>query len=144
MTRDVGRGARGRAMWFVVFTAPDVPGQWVVIGLDLGVVSQGNSRAHALAMGLEAVSIVVADDVARGVDPFATRGPAPASEWTPLRATLEAEALVEVGRAGKDEGDCPMAVCAWVDGAKVAPRGKRVRVLRAFEGRAASGRDRGG
>lgn len=62
-------------LFLLVRPAPDVAGQWVAHCLDFDVVSQGNSPIHALHMMMEATTIVVADDLARGADPFARKAP---------------------------------------------------------------------
>ena len=67
-------------LWLKVSRARDVPGEWVAHCLDFDVVTQGNSRAHALRMVREAVEIVVREDLAAGRNPHARR--APPEFWT--------------------------------------------------------------
>jgi predicted RNase H-like HicB family nuclease len=63
----------------VVTRATDVPGAWVAECVPLGVITQGDSLQHAIEMLVEAVDIVVDDDLERGVDPLQTRKPIPGS-----------------------------------------------------------------
>lgn len=72
--------------WVTVERAPDIPGVWVSHFLDFGVVSQGDSLAHALTMLREAVEIIIADDHASGLDSFDRR--APREDWDELWAML--------------------------------------------------------
>ncbi len=62
-------------LWVVVRPAEDLPDQWVAHCLDLDVVSQGTSFQHAMEMVFEASSMVVADDIVAGRDPFSRRAP---------------------------------------------------------------------
>ena len=73
--------------WVFVRPADDVAGQWVAHCLEFDVVTQGNSLAHALEMVVEAVSMVVADDLDAGRDPLARRAPPPCWDemWTFIR-----------------------------------------------------------
>ena len=51
-----GEDAERRGEVFV-YESPDLPGQWVARDAVTGVVSQGDSRAHALAMLAEALAL---------------------------------------------------------------------------------------
>lgn len=75
--------AKGR---FVTCTLPsvvtrttDVPGAWVAECVPLGVVTQGDSLQNAIEMLVEAVDLVVEDDLSRGLDPLRARKPLPGS-----------------------------------------------------------------
>ena len=67
-------------VWLVLKPAADVLGQWVAHCLELDVVTQGNSLAHALEMGREVVALTLADDLDAGRSPR-DRGPAPEEYW---------------------------------------------------------------
>lgn len=73
-------------LWTVLRPAPDVPGQWVGHCLDIDVVSQGDSLAHALAMTIEACCMVLNEDVKRGLDPLRRR--APEGDWQEFGALM--------------------------------------------------------
>ena len=64
----------------LVRPAHDVPGQWVAHCLNIDVMSQGDSIAHAFEMAREAVLMAVVDDLAHDRDPR-TRPPAPQEAW---------------------------------------------------------------
>ncbi|MBS2028705.1 MAG: hypothetical protein JST54_12460 [Deltaproteobacteria bacterium] len=72
--------------WVTVRPSEDVPGQWVAHCLNIDVVSQGNSLAHAFEMIMEASLQTVMDDVAAGRDPDERR--APQEFWTDLWKTM--------------------------------------------------------
>jgi len=71
----------------VVWPAEDVPGQWLAHCLELDVVSQGNSLAHAVAMIREAVGLVLSDDLSKGLDPQRRR--APQEDWEAMWKRLQ-------------------------------------------------------
>ncbi len=60
---------------FVVKPSEEIPDRWVGHCLELDVVSEGSSYAHALEMALEAAGMVVKDDLQNGRDPFERRAP---------------------------------------------------------------------
>lgn len=63
----------------ILTRASDVPGAWVAECIPLGVITQGDSLQHAIEMLVEAVDLVVDDDLARGADPLKVRAPIPGS-----------------------------------------------------------------
>ena len=72
--------------WIVLREAPDVPGTWIGHCLELDVVSQGDSPAHALSMTIEAIGIVLEGDAESGLDPRRRR--APEEDWEEFGALL--------------------------------------------------------
>lgn len=78
--------------WVVVRPAEDVEGQWVAHCLDLDVVTQGNSIAHAFQMAVEAIAMTVAESLELGIDLLSHR--APDQDW---------EALAQIQREGAFE-----------------------------------------
>ncbi len=60
---------------FVVKPSEEIPGRWIGHCLELDVVSEGSSYAHALEMVLEATGMIVKDDLQNGRDPFERRAP---------------------------------------------------------------------
>jgi len=60
---------------WVVFSPSELPGAWTAHALEFDVITQGNSPEHTYQMALEAVEMVLTDDIARGADPFARRAP---------------------------------------------------------------------
>ena len=83
-------------LWLTVRRAPDLPGQWLAHCLDLDVMTQGNSLAHAIEMAREAVRMVIEDDLDAGRDPLDRR--APEEDWTELYAVLDHLHPVDVRR----------------------------------------------
>jgi hypothetical protein len=73
--------------WLVIFRAKDVPGEWVAHALEFDVVTQGSSAEQARLMAIEAVRVVLDEDLRLGRDPYAHRAPPPC--WEPLFRTLE-------------------------------------------------------
>lgn len=73
-------------MWAYFRLAPDVPGQWEAHCLDLDVVTMGNSFTHAVHMLVEAIAIVVSDDIQNGRNPFDRK--APPEDWEPVLALI--------------------------------------------------------
>lgn len=69
-----------REFSFLIHQEKSLEGQWVAHCLNLDLVSQGNSPAHAIRMILEATSIAVLDDLEAGLDP-AGRPSAPKELW---------------------------------------------------------------
>ncbi len=69
-------------LWFCVRRTIDAPGQWTAHCLELDVVTQGESVAHALRMLSEACTMTLACDLEAGRDPFERR--APESYWVEL------------------------------------------------------------
>ena len=55
---------------FVVKPSEEIPGRWIGHCLELDVVSEGISSAHAKEMILEATGLIVVDDLQNGRDPF--------------------------------------------------------------------------
>jgi hypothetical protein len=67
-------------LWMLVKPAPDVRGEWIAHCLNLDIISQGTSAIDALKMLMEAVTITVLDDMAKGRDPGKRRS-APDDAW---------------------------------------------------------------
>jgi len=68
----------------MIYPAEDVPGQWIAHCLDFGVVTQGNDPVHAAYMLLDALTLVLSDDVLSGKNPHRRR--ASAEEWAEFEA----------------------------------------------------------
>jgi hypothetical protein len=64
--------------------AKDVPGQWIAHCLDLDVMTQGKNLHHAMEMLVEAVLILVQDDIEHGFDPL-DRSQAPDECWAMMK-----------------------------------------------------------
>lgn len=90
------RSSTTRRAWVIAYPAPDLPGQWLSQCLDFDVMSQGNSPTHAIAMILEAVEIVLANEITQGRNPFTFR-PARPADW------LKLWSLVQSGTLGSDQ-----------------------------------------
>ncbi|HVY65901.1 MAG TPA: hypothetical protein VHH11_13850 [Gammaproteobacteria bacterium] len=76
MGQDMYGAGRHFNVWVLARPAADLPEQWIAHVLNLDVVTQGNSLAHALDMAVEATLMVLSDDIAEGRNPQARR-PAP-------------------------------------------------------------------
>jgi predicted RNase H-like HicB family nuclease len=63
----------------IIRRAEKVPGAWVAECVPLDIATQGDSLEHALEMLVDAVDMIVDDDLERGVDPLRTRIPSPES-----------------------------------------------------------------
>ena len=61
--------------WVVFHPSPDLAGIWVAHCLDVDVVTQGAGIMHAYSMVMEAVYMVLVDDLNRGADPLRRRAP---------------------------------------------------------------------
>ncbi len=85
--------------WVAVREAEDLPGSWVAHCLDVDVVSAGTSPKHALAMVLEAVGLVVIDDLVHGREP--TQRTAPAADWSEFHRIMQTAKPVAPKRIGK-------------------------------------------
>ena len=72
---SVGRLARCRLPAIIRRCEEDGEVAWVAECVPLGVVTQGDTLLHALDMLVEAVDLVIDDDLGRGVDPLETRHP---------------------------------------------------------------------
>jgi hypothetical protein len=100
--------------WIVLEPAESIAGVWTSHALEFDLVSQGTSADDALRMAVEAVSIVLRDDLEQGLDPYRRR--APAEYWQQLLeiqehgAPLEGQALSE--RLRESKTGC-FAVMAW-------------------------------
>jgi hypothetical protein len=62
-------------VWILIERAADLPGEWVAHCLDFDVVTQGSSMHQAFEMVLDAVRMVVEEDVASGREPMERRAP---------------------------------------------------------------------
>lgn len=84
--RVVGRTAFN--FWVLVVPADSVPSEWVAHCLDFDIVSQGTSAEEAFDQILDAVSVCLSDDLARGADPLVVRPRAPVECWEQLHAIV--------------------------------------------------------
>ena len=74
----------------------DLPGQWVAHTLRLDLVTQGGSIEEAIEMAIDAVQMVVVDDLSHGLDPL-ERPSAEREAWeTFLRVMQNGRALSTV------------------------------------------------
>ena len=98
--------------WVLVHPAEDLPGTWVAHALDFDVISQGESAKHAMMMIVEAVGMVLEEDIADGCDPYARRAPAPF--WERLQHIMEHGERLPMSelleRARGSSGPCELAV----------------------------------
>ena len=76
-------------LWISVSRAPDVRGAWLAHCLDLDVMAQSDSLAHAFDDVREAVGFVLADDLRVGRNPLATRATAPPAAWAELWRVID-------------------------------------------------------
>ncbi len=83
--------------WVTVKPSTEARGEWVAHCLDVDVVTQGRSVVHAFEMAAEAVSMVLEDDLSRGVDPTSRR--APEEFWDGLYQLLAAGVMVPFAEA---------------------------------------------
>jgi len=72
--------ARAEILRVLVTRSEQIPGTWVAHCLDLDVVTQGEGIRGAMDMLVEAVMMVVEDDLKAGLDPF-ERPDAPEECW---------------------------------------------------------------
>ena len=72
--------AVGFPLRVVAFPAPDVPGEWLVISLDLDIMAQGGSADEALNDLQGSLSEMIAFRLSRGLSPVEWR-PAPDEFW---------------------------------------------------------------
>jgi len=82
--------------WVVLRPAEDVRGQWVAHCLDLDAVTQGDSPSHALNMAIEASSMILLDDIERGVNPVLRR--APEQFWSDMENLLQQSTQIEASQ----------------------------------------------
>ena len=75
-------------LWLLIKPAPDVRNQWVGHCLDLDIVTQGNSIAHAFEMLREAVGMAVCYDLEAGRNPH-DRKRAPPESWAEWERVLK-------------------------------------------------------
>jgi predicted RNase H-like HicB family nuclease len=73
---DAGKIAICRLL-AIIRRGQSVPGAWVAECVPLDIATQGDSLEHAMAMLVDAVDLVVDDDLERGVDPLSSRSPSP-------------------------------------------------------------------
>jgi hypothetical protein len=71
----------------VAFPAPDVPDAWLVHSLDLDIMAQGSSPAHALDTLRGALIEMIAFRLSRGLPPLEWNQ-APEEFWTVAERTL--------------------------------------------------------
>ena len=76
-------------LWISVSRAPDVRGAWLAHCLDLDVMAQSDSLAHAFDDVRAAAGFLLADDLRAGRDPLATRATAPAAAWAELWRVID-------------------------------------------------------
>ena len=88
-------------LWFLIRPAADVPGQWTSHCLELDVVSQGTSLAHALDMGVEAAFQAIVDDIDDGLDPR-DRPRAPREHWDALFSVVNSGEQVTMKEVHED------------------------------------------
>ncbi len=67
-------------LWGHIRPSEHLDGVWVAHCLDVDVVTQGHSPDHAFRMLLEAVAMVIEDDLNRNFEPLTRR--APEELWT--------------------------------------------------------------
>lgn len=72
---SVGRLAQCRLPAIIRRCDEDGEVAWIAECIPLGVVTQGDNLPHALDMLVEAVDLVIDDDLGRGVDPLEARHP---------------------------------------------------------------------
>lgn len=73
--------------WILFWPSEDIPGQWVAHCLNLDIISQGNSLAHAREMIFEAVALSLTDDLVASRNPM-ERPSAPPEYWEKLNHVL--------------------------------------------------------
>lgn len=90
--------------WVVVRRAEEVPGEWVAHCLDFDLVTQGVSLTEATDAAIEAIGMVLVDDIDADLDPYARR--APQRFWTDLYETISESrpmGKLDVGALNQDE-----------------------------------------
>ena len=76
-------------LWIVIRPSADLPGVFTAHILPMDVVTQGQSRYHALAMAREAAGLIVLCDIESGRDPRVDRVPADERvEYERMRETM--------------------------------------------------------
>lgn len=76
----MGQAEDVRGMWVHLFPAPDVRGQWLADGLEVGWMTDGTSRLNALERFIEGVQVLDLESRDLGRD-FMTISPTPVEEW---------------------------------------------------------------
>ena len=98
-----------------VIPAPDLPDQWVAHCIELDLVTQGNTAAHASAMLLEAIALVAEE---RGFPPFEFRTTPPEEARAYWRAPVWGHVDVEIHYRIDEEHPDALPV---FDGVSTAP-----------------------
>lgn len=88
----------------MVTRSESISREWVGHCLELDVVSQGTSPAHALNMVAEAVAIVVLDDLSANRDPLKFRSRAPVEDWEAYGRVIRESQLVNFSEIGDGSG----------------------------------------
>ena len=96
----------------LVFSAADLPGQWIGHCLDLDIVSQGNSPEEALRMIREATEMSVIDAMNDGLDPKAVYKRAPERYWARFKDAMDHGTPVDSLELEADGGDWLFAISA--------------------------------
>ncbi len=103
--------------WVLLHPAEDLPGAWVAHALDFDVVTHGDSPEHAAHMVIEAVAMVLEEDLAQGEDPYLRR--APAEFWERLHfimqhgETLPVKDLLRKAQEAGSSSGCELALQMW-------------------------------
>ena len=110
--RPIGGGSpkarlRPQTLSVLACKSKQVDGQWVGHCLDLDLVTQGNSAHHVLDMVLDALAMVIEDDLAHGRDTFdgSSWDPAPTKYWEQYCRIVEGGEVAEPGALEDREAD---------------------------------------
>lgn len=92
--------------WLFIYRDEESP-LWIVDCLEFGVITHDASLSEAVAMGQEALELVIADDLESGLDPFgrqrAPNGRASEETWQKFYALLTASPQLLSGIPANDD-----------------------------------------
>lgn len=80
-------------LWVLFRPSEQIAGEWIAHCLELDVVTQGTSLRHAGEMIMEAVKMVLDEDLRAKLDPFRRRERTPQEAWDELEALLHGGSL---------------------------------------------------
>ena len=126
---DLIDGPVPRMVSVLVSRSDQVEGQWVAECLDIGLVTQGDSVKHAIEMTLEAVMLVIEEDLRAQRDTFSAlwRLPSEDKRWRTYARVLSEGSPVSI----EDTSRCQAVAAALLVHRKAVSPGLPARPLMA-------------
>ena len=120
-------GPPARMVSVLLSRSDQVEGQWVAECLDIGLVTQGDSVQHAMEMMLEAVMLVIAEDLRALRETFDSRWRRPSEDkhWRTYARVLSEGSPVSI----EDTSRCQAVAAALLVHRKVLNTGLATRPL---------------